>query len=210
MLLEFICLCQKKSLIFILRKDSVSKATKSRDWWTNIWRQAPDYQFFIEFCTELQKPLWARFHSKRHKNKLFQASYFCMCQDGLSATCYCSKHSLSQRSLQHFGHLQDTLDQAMSHSRGSVCKDSSETEVQITSVGALISPIELTARLINHLQLFWSVLKLFISAVSEVWSIFFCQQCNVTFSSKHWGVAIFHSVFQIGMGNFERNMFICQ
>lgn len=113
--------------------------------------------------------------SLKKAQELFQTSYFCMCQDGLSATCYCSKHSLCQRSLQHFGHLQDTLDQAMSHSRGSVCKDFSETEVQITSVGALISPIELRARLINYLQLFWSVLKLFISAVPEVWSICFAR-----------------------------------
>lgn len=85
-----------------------------------------------------------------------------MCHDGISATCYCSKHSLCQRSLQHFCHLQDTLDQAMGHSRGSVCKDFSEIKVQITSKGTLIRPVELTARLINYLQVFWSLLKHFL------------------------------------------------
>lgn len=51
--------------------------------------------------------------------------------------------------------------QATSHSRGSVCKDSSETKVQITSMGTLISPMELTPKLINYLQDFWSALKHF-------------------------------------------------
>lgn len=61
--------------------------------------------------------------------------------------------------MQHFGHLQNPLDQATRHSRGSVCKDFSEAKVQITSMGTLITPMELTARLIHYLPVFWPVLK---------------------------------------------------
>lgn len=54
------------------------------------------------------------------------------------------------------------ISKTMRHSRGSICKDFSEIKVQITSKGTLIRPVELTARLINYLQVFWSVLKHFL------------------------------------------------